>query len=87
MAYEIIDRAPKLDDFTPLSEHQEQTPGTFFGGRPVIHLHCADSQLRIAKADLSAQGDFAALWDGTASASGDSETAELPSIDIWVDSR
>lgn len=87
MAYEVINRAPQLDDFTPLSDHQEQTPGTFFGGKPVLHLHGADAQLRITNAELTTQPDFAALWDGTSHASESNETANLADIDVWVDSR
>ncbi|RMZ68154.1 FPD1 benzoylformate decarboxylase [Pyrenophora seminiperda CCB06] len=30
---------PKADDFTPLSEHQEQTPTSFFSAKPVLHAH------------------------------------------------
>lgn len=39
-AMERITAAPSvIDDFTPLFEHQAQTPGTFFGAKPVLHLH------------------------------------------------
>jgi len=26
-----------VDDFTPLPEHEAQTPSTFFGAKPVLH--------------------------------------------------
>ena len=31
MPIDLVSTAPKTDDFTPLSEHQAQTPSTFFG--------------------------------------------------------
>jgi nucleotide-sensitive chloride channel 1A len=30
---------PSLDEYTPISVHQEQTPETFFGGKPILHYH------------------------------------------------
>lgn len=45
MELETINSAPSFDDFTPLSEHQSQTPGTFFGGNPVLHLYCPNSRV------------------------------------------
>ncbi|KAK1983979.1 regulator of volume decrease after cellular swelling-domain-containing protein [Colletotrichum cereale] len=30
---------PSLEDFTPIEDHQAQTPETFFGGKPVLHFH------------------------------------------------
>lgn len=36
---ETINSSPVLSDYTRLSEHQEQTPGTFFDApKPVLHL-------------------------------------------------
>ncbi|OLN86928.1 hypothetical protein CCHL11_04546 [Colletotrichum chlorophyti] len=35
----IIRAPPALGDFTPIEEHQSQTPETFFGGKPVLHHH------------------------------------------------
>ncbi|KAK4501960.1 hypothetical protein PRZ48_007770 [Zasmidium cellare] len=48
---EQITTAPAVADFTPLSEHQAQTPGTFFGSRPVLHLH-AISNITAEHTDL-----------------------------------
>lgn len=31
---------PALDSFTPLAEHQSQTPASFYGAKPVLHYHC-----------------------------------------------
>jgi nucleotide-sensitive chloride channel 1A len=37
MAIRHLDASPKIEDFTPLQEHQEQTPATFFGSKPVLY--------------------------------------------------
>ncbi|KAK3679709.1 hypothetical protein LTR78_000085 [Recurvomyces mirabilis] len=84
MAYETIRIAPRANDFTELSAHQEQTPGTFFGGRAVLHLQCANSKLRIARDELATQADFAALGDNT---NDDELDVEIASIDVWVATR
>lgn len=34
-----IHSPPALDSFTPLAEHQAQTPTSFFGAKPVLHYH------------------------------------------------
>ncbi|KAK4991173.1 hypothetical protein LTR66_006601 [Elasticomyces elasticus] len=61
MFLEVIHEAPSADQFLPLSEHQAQTPGTFFGGKPVLHLHSPGAQLLIDKHSLESQPAFAAL--------------------------
>lgn len=30
---------PALDSFTPLAEHQSQTPASFYSAKPVLHYH------------------------------------------------
>ena len=84
MAYEIIHNAPRLGDFTALSEHQAQTPGTFFGTKAVLHLNCADAKLRVTAEDLAAQPDFAALGEG---APNGADEVEISGVDVWVTSR
>ncbi|WPG98594.1 Hypothetical protein R9X50_00138700 [Acrodontium crateriforme] len=86
MAFEAVSIAPTAADFTPLNEHQEQTPDTFFGGKPVLHLHCSDAKLRISKFDLSSQPHFAALQDST-SAGTEDEIVEISNVAVWVTSR
>ena len=41
MAIRHLDAAPKAEDFTPLEEHQQQTPATFFGSKPVLYARYA----------------------------------------------
>jgi len=88
MAYEVLRSAPKAEDFTLLDEHQEQTPQTFFGARPVLHLHCPNAKVTISKADLAAQSDFAALQTGDAAALGAADApVEIEDVNVWVSSR
>jgi chloride channel, nucleotide-sensitive, 1A len=89
MAYEKITSSPKVEDFTALDEHQEQTPGSFFGGKPVLHLQCAGT-LRISKTELEGHEDF-----GLGIKAGDQGygvedvdvDVEVDKVDIWVSSR
>lgn len=39
MSIENLQTAPTVGDFTPLVEHEAQTPSTFFGAKPVLHAH------------------------------------------------
>lgn len=99
MTFEALTAAPSASDFTPLQEHQEQTPGTFFGTKPVLHLHSADAQLLVSKADLEGHSTFpdlrapsAASTNGTSAVNGtsaDSEDTQLaiPGLDVWVTSH
>jgi len=40
---------PALEDYTPLEEHQSQTPETFHGGKPVLHYHASGAKAWIPK--------------------------------------
>lgn len=56
---------PVLSDYVPLAEHQEKTPETFHGGKPVLHYHATSAKawvpasqrgsLPIFPADLSSE--------------------------------
>ena len=90
MAYNIITTAPNVADFTPLSEHLEQTPQTFFGAsKAVLHLHCPNAKVAVSKTDLASQPDFAALQsqDTERSSGDDDAVAEVHNIDVWATSR
>lgn len=42
---------PSASDFIPLSDHQAQTPTTFFGGKPVLHAEFSGCDLLIRTRD------------------------------------
>jgi nucleotide-sensitive chloride channel 1A len=39
-----IHTAPSIDSFTSLSDHQSQTPSTFYGAKPVLHYHAVGAR-------------------------------------------
>ncbi|KAB2576704.1 hypothetical protein DBV05_g4766 [Lasiodiplodia theobromae] len=93
MPFEKLTTAPVASDFTPLEEHQSQTPGTFFGAKPVLHLHSADTQLVVSQADLEGQSLFpdlrttpSASTNGTNGESADTQLV-IPGLDVWVTSQ
>lgn len=95
MALESTTTEPTLADFTPLSEHQEQTPNTFWAAKPVLHLHSPGISLGISTADLIAQPALhpfgietlkIAEEQGAESASSGGSTV-ISGLDIWVTSK
>lgn len=87
MSLETFDAAPLLDDFTPLSEYSSQTPGSFFGGKAVLHLHAPNSTIKISNDQFSAQSDFQRLFGGSAPAASSDGDLHLSDVDVWVTSR
>ena len=88
MSLTTITTAPTTDDFTPLSEHHEQTPGSFFAGKPVLHLQAPASKLQVSKEDLEANEAVKALVATTDDAAVDADgLVEIQDIDVWVTSR
>lgn len=53
--------APNPQDFTPLAEHQAQTPATFFGARAVLHVHVQGCRVQLSRAALAVHPIFAPL--------------------------
>lgn len=87
MALEATHPLPTAEDFTRLSEHQQETPDTFFGGKPVLHLRSPNAKLKISTEDLTAQPALAALGAPAAiHASTIDGVATIESIDVWVSS-
>jgi hypothetical protein len=88
MSLTTITTSPTVDDFTPLSEHHEQTPGSFFAGKPVLHLQAPASKLQVSKEELEANEAVKALVATTDDAAVDAEgLVEIQDIDVWVTSR
>jgi nucleotide-sensitive chloride channel 1A len=88
MSLTTITTAPTADDFTPLSEHHEQTPGSFFAGKAVLHLQAPASKLQISKDELEATEAVKALVATTDDAAVNAEGfVEIQDIDVWVTSR
>lgn len=83
MPLELVTEAPKTEDFTPLSEHQSQTPTTFFGARPVLHYHAPEAQLIVRRTEYDQQEVLRQIH--TAS---DSEAEDvILVVDVWITSK
>ena len=83
-------QAPSAEDFTALSTHQEQTPGSFFSAKPVLHLHSPGATIKVSRTDLDQQETLKTLLDhvdATQSSDASNEPIEVDSIDVWVSSK
>ena len=85
MALEIVESPPALQDFTLLSEHEEQTPNSFFPAKPVLHLHSPGANVKIPLEDVESQPALAGLRDEDVA--GDEGQVVIEGVDIWVSSR
>jgi nucleotide-sensitive chloride channel 1A len=82
MSIQHLSGAPQAEDFTPLQEHQQQTPESFFGEKPVLHAHCAGMTLSTASGQLQQDAAFAAF---SSRQEGGEELVD--GVDIWVSSE
>ncbi|KAI7247029.1 hypothetical protein KC343_g1532 [Hortaea werneckii] len=81
--YETVTQKPQVEDFTPLDQHQEQTPQSFFAAKPVLHLQSPRATVAISKEDAEKNADFGHL----ASREEEAESISFKDIDVWVTSR
>lgn len=52
MLPETIRSPPALVDFESMEEHQEKTPDSFFGGKPVLYYHAIGAKAWLPRAQL-----------------------------------
>jgi nucleotide-sensitive chloride channel 1A len=84
---------PALSDYVPLAEHQEKTPETFHGGKPVLHYHATGAKawvpasqrgsLPIFPADLSSEPTA----PENSTLSGSSEEMVEQKVDVFVNTE
>ena len=91
---EVIHDAPLLSSFTPLSEHQSQTPTSFYTGKPVLYHHCPNAKLLISERELHSSPALSKLSleapNGTSAGEDGAEQAREVAIEelaIWVTSE
>ena len=95
---EVFHEAPAIESFTPLSEHQSQTPESFYSGPPVLYHHSPGTRVVAVRPGLNRSPALAKLLDdGPASTNGslanghsteDShEDIVITGVDIWVTSE
>ncbi|EHA55754.1 hypothetical protein MGG_07326 [Pyricularia oryzae 70-15] len=80
-----IHTPPKVDDFTPLAEHQERTPATFFGGKPVLHYHAASATVLVPASQKRSLPIFRTA-DAAAGSDDDTEVTVEQTVDVFVNS-
>lgn len=79
---------PSLEDFITLSDFQSQTPESFIGGKPVLHLHLTGVTAKVPKSAASRLGSaFAADTAHANPANGDVEAVVEQEVDIFVGSE
>lgn len=77
---------PSVGDYTPLDEFQTQTPESFVGGKPVLHLHVADAKATVPKSQTGLLAVFPA--DAPSSeANGETEEVVTRQVDVFVNSE
>jgi hypothetical protein len=82
-----------LGDYIPLSEHQEQTPDSFYDGKPVLHYHATGAKAWIPKSQLGKLPFFPADLSSEPTApensalSGQTEESVEQKVDLFVNSR
>ena len=80
LALRHVSSSPKADDFTPLQEHQAQTPSTFFGGKPVLYAHQAGLTLSAQASRLSADHIFNKFTTAPSDQAGD---VLIKDVELW----
>lgn len=101
-ALRVIDETPNEDDYTSLEAHQQETPGSFYDAKPVLHHRAQNATLNVSEHELNANAALQALrtsaGPGAAphaspfqQADGDDEEPRvevtIPRIQIWVTSE
>jgi nucleotide-sensitive chloride channel 1A len=52
-ALRVFDESPRETDYTSLEAHQQETPGSFYDARPVLHHHVQNASLKISEQELA----------------------------------
>jgi nucleotide-sensitive chloride channel 1A len=86
MALEALQRAPVLEDFTLLADHEQQTPGSFFDAKPVLHLRAPAATVKVSSEQWEAQPLLHTLAAPPPSVAVDG-TVLVADVDVWVTSR
>jgi nucleotide-sensitive chloride channel 1A len=52
-ALRVIDESPRETDYTSLEAHQQETPGSFYNARPVLHHRVQNATLKVSEHELA----------------------------------
>lgn len=86
MGIDLVEKVYAEGDFTPLSEHNQQTPTSFFAAKPVLHLHVR-AVIKASEDVLAKIPNLAKLSSTTDSAQQSEGNADIGSVDVWVTSK
>jgi hypothetical protein len=93
MSFETVRSPFALSDYILLSEHEEQTPESFYDGKPVLYYHATGAKAWIPKSQRGKLPFFPADLSSAPTApensalSGQSEECVEQQVDLFVHSR
>jgi len=86
-----IHASPALESFTPIAEHQSQTPTTFYGSKPILHYHDAGARALVSQDHVSKFPVFARQpaqpETGTTGDDGTANKIMAEVVDVFVSSE
>jgi len=93
MELQEVRERPSLSDFIPISDHESETPDTFFGGPPVLHAYSPTAKLLCGQSEyggisaLRRLGPEQIVSTTSGTAAGQDPEIEIDGLEIWVSSR
>ncbi|KAL2168739.1 hypothetical protein VTG60DRAFT_6910 [Thermothelomyces hinnuleus] len=93
MSFQTVRSPFAVSDYTPLSEHQEQTPDSFYDGKPVLYYHATGAKAWIPKAQRGKLPFFPADHSAEptppqgSALNGQVEETVEQKVDLFVNSR
>ncbi|KAG2169611.1 hypothetical protein VTO58DRAFT_107682 [Aureobasidium pullulans] len=60
-ALRIIEQSPRESDYTTLQAHQEETPTSYYEGKPVLHHKVQNATLKVSEQELASNSALRAL--------------------------
>ncbi len=86
MPLTTLHEAPALDSFTPLADHQSQTPASFYGAKPVLHYHATAARAVAPREKISKLPIFGGSEQQSETSEGE-EPVSVVLIDAYVSSE
>jgi nucleotide-sensitive chloride channel 1A len=77
--------APALESFTPLAEHQSQTPTSFYSAKPVLHYHAVGARAIASRDQISKLPIFASTTESQAQPTTDAAEPVSPERAVTVE--
>jgi len=93
MELQEVRERPATSDFLRLSDHESETPDTFFGGPPVLHAYSPMAKLRCGQSEygsisaLRCMGPEQIISTTSGTAASQEVEVEIEGLEIWVSSR